>query len=184
MAAPDVVTTIYISPAYERIRGRSRERLFANPASWLKAIHPGDRDRVLATLTRYRHDEAAMEYRIIRPDGSIRWVWDHGCPVRNDRGEITGIIGFAMDITDRKRAEWEREGLITRLEEALANVKTLRGMLSICSSCQKVRDDRDAWKDLETYVRHHSEADFYHGLRPMCAETLFRRFYQRWKETH
>jgi PAS domain S-box-containing protein len=180
MATPDVVTTTYISPAYERIWGRSRESLAENPASWLDAVHPDDREQVLATLTRYRDEEAAMEYRIVRPDGSVRWVWDHGCPVRNDHGEISGIVGFAMDITERKRSEAEREGLIARLEEALANVKTLHGLLSICSGCQKVCDDKGSWKD----VRHHSEADFHHALCPPCAETLFPGFYQRWKHTH
>lgn len=184
MATPDVATTTYISPAFERIWGRSRESFFANPTSWLEAIHPEDRDRVLATLARYRDSEASMEYRIVRPDGSVRWVWDHGYPIRNDRGEVSGVVGLAKDITDRKQAEMERESLIERLEEALASVKTLRGLLSICTGCQKVRDDRGGWKDLETYVRHHSEADFHHALCPMCAETLFPGFYQRWKETH
>ncbi len=184
MATPDGVTTTYISPAYERIWGRSRESLSANPASRLDAIHSEDRERVIAALPRCRYGETTMEYRIVRPDGSIRWIWDHGCPVRNDHDEISGIVGFAMDVTERKRAETEREGLITRLEEALANVKTLRGLLSICSGCQKVRDDKGSWRDLETYVRHHSEADFRHALCPPCAETLFPGFYRRWKDTH
>jgi PAS domain S-box-containing protein len=105
IATPDVTTTTYISPAYELIWGRSRESLSSNPTSWLDAIHPEDRERVLAALDHYRNGEAEMQYRIVRPDGSIRWIWDHGCPIRNDRGEVSSIVGFAMDITARKLAE-------------------------------------------------------------------------------
>lgn len=81
------------------------------------------------------------------------------------------IIIFLLD--GRKRAEREREKLIEELQEALGSVKTLRGLLPICSSCKKVRDDRGYWNQIETYVRAHTEAAFSHSLCPECEKKLY-----------
>ena len=75
---------------------------------------------------------------------------------------------YGMDITARKTAETERERLIGELQEALANVKTLSGLVPICSWCKKIRDDRGFWNEVETYVQSHSEATFSHGVCPAC----------------
>lgn len=69
---------------------------------------------------------------------------------------------------ERKRIEGERDRLIHELQEALAKVKHLSGMLPICAWCKKVRDDQDYWKEVEGYVTAHSEADFRHGICPPC----------------
>jgi hypothetical protein len=71
-------------------------------------------------------------------------------------------------LIERKQAEAEREKLITELREALANVKTLRGLVPICASCKKIRDDQGYWNILEDYIAKHSEADFTHGFCPEC----------------
>jgi hypothetical protein len=68
----------------------------------------------------------------------------------------------------RKKSERERELLITQLQDALAEIKTLRGMISICSSCKKIREDKDVWTQLEAYLYAHSEATFSHGFCPDC----------------
>lgn len=68
----------------------------------------------------------------------------------------------------RRQAEQEREKLIDELQVALANVKTLRGLVPICASCKKIRDDRGYWSEVEDYVAKHSEADFTHGFCPDC----------------
>jgi PAS domain S-box-containing protein len=98
--------TIYVSPAYEVIWGRSCDNLYANPRSWLDAIHPQDRERVRAAATAIqtsgRLDE---EYRVVRPDGSIRWVRDRGFPVRDASGTLIRLAGVAEDITERKESE-------------------------------------------------------------------------------
>jgi FixJ family two-component response regulator len=74
---------------------------------------------------------------------------------------------------ERKRAEQERERLISDLQEALANIKTLRGLLPICASCKKIRDDSGYWSQLEIYLRSHAEVDFSHGLCPDCIIQLY-----------
>lgn len=77
------------------------------------------------------------------------------------------------EITDRIKAEEERERLISELQEALSKVKTLSGLLPICSSCKKIRDDKGYWNQIESYIKRHSEADFTHSICPDCTAKLY-----------
>ena len=99
--------TIYISPAYERITGRSCESLYAAPKSWREYIHPEDRPRMEATFASDPGSTGDHTYRIVRPDGSIRWIRDRGFPVRDESGEVVRFAGIAEDITASKSAEEE-----------------------------------------------------------------------------
>ncbi|MFH1985336.1 MAG: HAMP domain-containing protein [Pseudomonadota bacterium] len=80
---------------------------------------------------------------------------------------------LSQEISDRKRTETEKEALIAELQVALAQVKTLRGLLPICASCKKVRDDKGYWSQIEIYVADHSEAEFSHGICPDCVRRLY-----------
>ncbi len=80
------------------------------------------------------------------------------------------------DIAERQRAQEEHEKLISELQGALSKVKQLSGLLPICASCKKIRDDRGYWNQIEHYLRIHSEAEFSHGLCPQCMETLYPEF--------
>jgi PAS domain S-box-containing protein len=96
----------YMSPGYEKITGRSCASLYERPESWTDSIHPEDHARILAAAVgpppeKVRH----LEYRIVRPDGSIRWVRDRVFPVRNAAGEVYRIAGIGEDVTERKQAE-------------------------------------------------------------------------------
>jgi len=86
---------------------------------------------------------------------------------------VVGRVWSFRDVTERKRAEREREKLIEDLREALVQVKTLSGLLPICSSCKKVRDDQGYWKQIEAYIRDHSSARVSHGICPECAKQLY-----------
>jgi len=106
MSDPEKTRIIYISPGYEEIWGRTCESLYASPRSWLEAIHPEDRDRVLqAALTKQIGGKYDEEYRIVRPDGSVRWIWDRAFPIRDASGQVYRIAGIAEDITERKREQ-------------------------------------------------------------------------------
>lgn len=83
------------------------------------------------------------------------------------------LFGISRDITERKQAEAEREKLIVELQTALNQVKRLSGLLPICASCKKIRDDRGYWQQIELYIREHSEADFSHGICPDCMAKLY-----------
>jgi hypothetical protein len=89
------------------------------------------------------------------------------------------MIESSLDVTDRKQAEEEREKLIQELQDALAKVKTLSGLLPICSSCKKIRDDKGYWNQIEAYIRDHSEANFSHSICPECAKELYPQLYER-----
>jgi PAS domain S-box-containing protein len=77
------------------------------------------------------------------------------------------------EISRRQRVQEEHESTISELHQALAQVKTLSGLLPICSNCKKIRDDQGYWKQLESYLREHSNAEFTHGICPQCAHDLY-----------
>ena len=99
---------IYISPSYEEIWGRSCASLYQSPLNWLEAVHPDDRDRItkaaITTQTAGSYDE---EYRVVRPDGSLRWIRDRAFPVFDKNGQLYRLAGIAEDVTERKRLECE-----------------------------------------------------------------------------
>ena len=92
-----------------------------------------------------------------------KWFSFHVNPFRE------GISVLLRNITQRKKAEAEREQLIGELRSALADVRTLRGLIPICAWCKKIRNDGGYWEQLEAYITKHSEADFTHGMCPDCA---------------
>lgn len=81
-----------------------------------------------------------------------------------------------------QKANKEKEELIINLQKALSEVKNLSGMLPICSSCKKIRDDDGYWQQIEEYIRDHSNADFTHGICNDCVEKLYPEFYPKFKE--
>lgn len=98
---------IYISPAYEKIWGRSVQSLYDNPQSFSEAIHPDDLDGVLSMFDNQKIGQPFdYEYRIYRPDGELRWVWDRGFPIREPNGEVIKYVGVVHDVTKRKQAEF------------------------------------------------------------------------------
>ncbi|GAB4143009.1 MAG: hypothetical protein Fur0046_19850 [Cyanobacteria bacterium J069] len=134
---------LYASPAYETIWGRSCESLYQNPESWLEAVHPSDRPRVLASLSEQAQGQAQVqaqglaqedsqkhsqrpsqrtsvqrEYRIRRPDGTIRWIRAEVFPVLDEAGTVTRYVGIAEDVTERKHAELERDLAETALRDS------------------------------------------------------------------
>lgn len=97
---------LYVSPAYEDIWGRPVQSFHERPLDWLEAVHPDDQRRIHAAhVDKHRLGYLNEEYRIIRPDSAIRWIWDRGFPVRDESGHVYRIAGLAEDITVRKLAE-------------------------------------------------------------------------------
>jgi hypothetical protein len=87
--------------------------------------------------------------------------------------QIAGAIANAQLFAERKKMEAEREKLVGELQKTLSEVKTLKGIIPICASCKKIRDDQGYWKQVESYVRDHTEAEFSHGICPECRKTLY-----------
>jgi PAS domain S-box-containing protein len=105
MCDPDITEMQYVSPAYEEIWGRPCQSLYAEPRSFLEAIHPEDREHFLAISQQRMRTGYDVEYRVVRPDGRIRWIRDRAFPIRDESGEVYRVAGLAQDITGRRRAE-------------------------------------------------------------------------------
>lgn len=104
----DATQLLYISPAYSEIWGRSVQSLFEQPMSWLEAVLPEDRPQAeIAIHDAIEKGQCTVEFRIVRPDGDIRWIRDRSFPVRDEQGAIIRIAGIAEDITEWKRTEKE-----------------------------------------------------------------------------
>jgi PAS domain S-box-containing protein len=115
---------LYISPAYEEVWGRTRESLYAAPQSFLDPVPADDRERVLESIAWVRRGEfpSGEEFRVVRPDGTIRWVFARPVPIKNDRGEVYRIAGIALDITKRKQSEEVVRRLTLAVEQSPASV--------------------------------------------------------------
>lgn len=94
-------------------------------------------------------------------------------PEFNTDGEVETVISIMRDITELKQAESEKNRIIKELEKTLSEVKTLRGLIPICSRCKKIRDDQGYWNNLETFLEEHSDASFSHGMCQGCLEELY-----------
>ena len=93
---------------------------------------------------------------------------------------FNGVIGLYYGTI--KQADLAKEKLINELQDALSEVKKLSGMLPICSSCKKIRDDEGYWQQIEEYIRDHSEADFTHGICNECVKELYPEFYKKFEK--
>ena len=124
---PHAHDVLYVSPAYEQIWGRQREALYENPAEWLNGIHPEDRSHVRETFANHENDRGFdVEYRVVRPDKSIRWIRDRGFPVYDDGHEICRMTGLAEDITERKESEEKLKRSINSLHWSKAELKAAK----------------------------------------------------------
>ncbi len=116
------------------------------------------------------------EYEVDASDGGRRMVIFNKATFFRPAGEIGGMIGAILDITERKQAEHEKDRLIGRLQAALDKVKVLSGLIPICASCKKIRDDKGFWNQLENYISTHSDAIFSHGICPDCTQKLYPQY--------
>jgi len=118
-----------------------------------------------------------LVFEIIGLKGGRRWLDTHVTSLRNSNNEIIALLGVTRDITKRKRIEDVLEVERRQLRKALEEVKTLRGIVPICASCKKIRDDKGFWSQVEKYVSEHTEAKFSHSICPDCAIELYPEYY-------
>jgi PAS domain S-box-containing protein len=106
MNDPELRKVLYISPAYDRIWGRSRTDAYEHPESFLDAIHPDDREEALTGLAKLQTGAPfELGFRIVRPDGAVVSIWDQAFPVRDATGKLECYVGIARDVSERKRLE-------------------------------------------------------------------------------
>ena len=98
-------------------------------------------------------------------------------PLRNASGGIIAGIMVIRNIDQRKKMEKETKDLIRDLNEALSNIKTLRGLIPTCASCKRIKNGKGSWEQMEYYIQKHSEAKFSHGMCPECMKKLYPEIY-------
>jgi PAS domain S-box-containing protein len=155
---------VYVSPHVEQIHGVKAEAVLQDASLLYGQIAEQDRELLASEEDNAMKDGRAfnVEVRIRTASGGVRWIHLSSAPMRSPDGR-TLWDGIESDITERKDAEVEHEQLIRELQQALNNVKVLSGLLSICASCKRIRDEQGHWEQLEIYIRDRSKADFSHS---------------------
>lgn len=165
--------------------------LDANPAL-VEMLHYPDRSRLLsvnladlyvnaADFQRWKQrvEQQGIVHRFEAPlrafDGGVCWAQNSARATSFDlpSADLRTYDGSLEDTSERKKAEDERERLILELQEALATVKALGGLLPICASCKKIRDPKGAWNQIEEFIQNHSDAEFTHSFCPECMHKLY-----------
>jgi len=162
----------------ERIYGFASQEALGQ--SIYSLIIPADRraetEGVLKAISRGLRVNRFQTKRL-RKDGQLIDVSVTISPIKDAQGRLTGASAIGRDITEARLAEEERCRLIAELQHALAEVRTLRGIVPICMHCKQIRNDEGSWTQLELYIREHTHAEFSHGICGRCAKSLYPDIY-------
>jgi len=163
----------YANPSFQRVLGYKQEEIIG--CTGFDLIHPEDRPRFDSLRGEFMKNPGArdsLQFRALHANGS--WVTLEGV-AHNLLGDpdIQGVVINLRDISECKQAEAEKEKLASELQEAAAKASLLTGLLSICASCKKVKDEAGHWEQIESYFRERSEVEFSHGMCPECAKLWF-----------
>ncbi len=130
---------LYVSPSYERVWGRSCESLYANPESIKGAIHPEDQAYVHTQQSQAKDGRTDLQYRIIQPNGDIRWIHDRSFPLKDGLGRVYRFIGVAEDISDQRQAEQECDRLF---QELSSQNQTLESQIALRTTELRQSEER------------------------------------------
>lgn len=178
--APIGMAMVGSSLRFERVNralcemvGYSREEVAEIPFE--EMIAPPDVAAHLAFVQEFvegKRSGLQIEARYLRKGGTSFWGRLTVETIEDSTGAMLFVLVIVEDISERRRAADERERMIAELQEALATVKTLRGLIPICAWCKKVRDDKGYWSQVETFIQDHSDAEFSHGICPDCKKSF------------
>ena len=173
----------WMSPRFWELLGFDHKEMRPLASEWQDLIDPDDLKVALANFAKHCEDpnhpyDQVARYR--HRDGSTVWVRCRGLAIRDNTGKPIRMLGAHTDLTQLKRTEEELRQRTVELEEtnktlrgALDQIRTLSGLLPICASCKKIRNDEGYWTQIESYVTAHSEAKFSHGICPECFKKLY-----------
>jgi PAS domain S-box-containing protein len=179
-SVPAAITTvkegryIEVSEAFLNIMGMKRSEIIGKTSTGIGFITPEQRT---IFLNEYSQKGSVINLELqVRTKGEGKRYGLFNSVMISLSGE-NHLLTMVTDITDLKQVEKERERMISELQIALSDVKKLSGLLPICASCKKIRDDKGYWKQVEAYVSEHSEAQFSHGICPGCMKDLYPDLY-------
>ena len=158
-----------VNDSLARMYGLRREDIIGRP---ITDFAPDYGKRVLLAVRSGQYQVNDVETRDVNKDGQSFQVSENFSAVVKDK-ILVRIWGMKRDITRQKKLQEDRETLIKELQDALAEVKILSGLLPICASCKKIRDDKGYWKQIEVYIQTHSNVSFTHGMCPDCQEKYY-----------
>lgn len=165
---------LYSNRAVEEIYGFSSDELAGKHVNEMNEDKEFAEKVILPSIRRTGRWNG--ELIVIHKDGRRFPIWLSTSLVRDAKGEPVAMVGTIRDITERRQIAEERENLIVELRDALSKIKTLSGLLPICASCKKVRDDKGYWQQIEAFIGKHTEAEFSHSICPECRERLYPGF--------
>ncbi len=154
---------LYVSPAYESMWGRSCQSLLDDPQSYMEGVHPLDQEMVRReNAAMYQTGHIDAECRVLRPDGSVRWGWIRGYPVR-EQGRIVRLVGVIEDTTDRRRLTAERDALLSRLQ---LQIQRMPLVYILCDADFRITDWNPAAERTFGYTRREALGKQPNDLNP------------------
>jgi PAS domain S-box-containing protein len=163
----------YVNPKFVEVTGYTLAEVLGKNPRILKSGEKSPEAYGMLWQTISAGKEWSGEFHNKKKNGELYWENASISPIRDLAGRVTHYVAVKEDITARKQTEAERDTLIKDLQEALANVKSLSGLLPICASCKKIRDDKGYWSQVESYIQSHSDATFTHGICPDCIKKFY-----------
>ena len=160
-----------VNPCATELIGAAREKIVGHVCH--KFVCPAEKGKCPVTDLKQGMDNS--ERTLINAKGESIPILKTVTRIKLDGREH--LVESFLDISDRKQSEEEREKLIEELQDALSKIKTLGGLLPICSACKKIRDDKGYWNQIEAFIRDHTEAEFSHSICPKCAKRLYPNLY-------
>ena len=167
---------VYSNKAVEAIYGFAINELVGKHVNELNAEPKFAQDVIIPAIKATGRWNG--ELMVLHKDGRELPIWLSASMVKGEKDQPVAMVGVIKDMTRRNEAQKERESLISELQAALSQIKTLSGLLPICAWCKKVHDDKGYWKKVETYVEEHSDASFTHGICPDCLKKVSPEMYE------
>lgn len=168
----------WMSPRFWTLLGYDPTKMRHLSSEWQDLIHPDDLKVALDNFNKHCKDPDHPYDQVVRyrhKNGSTVWVRCRGIAIRDKTGKAIRMLGAHTDLTELKRTDenlkqrtLELEDANKKLQDALDHIKRLKGLLPICASCKKIRDDRGYWTQIESYISDRSEAEFSHHICPDC----------------
>lgn len=184
----NIIATAMLGLSQRAIENQPITRFIFNEDQDIYYLHCKQDDKTNSGLRQdsagasYAGNAKACELRMIKKDGTTFWVrlesltvQDHSLVTEQKVDHAPVIRVVVTDINERKQTE-------AMLQKAFDDIKTLRGIIPICASCKKIRDDEGYWHRVEVYVSDHTEAEFSHGICPVCCEKLYPEQFNKMKE--
>lgn len=167
----------YLSPSVGKVLGYSQDEFMGHYTDYMtdNPINRGAAEYTQGALRGEKQEPYEAEFW--HKAGHRVRLRTTEVPVFGDDGNVLGIEGIVQDITELYRAKAEREDTIKKLEKAFSEIRTLQGILPLCSFCKKIRDDKGYWEQVDVYIHKYSEADISHSICPKCMATYYPEYY-------